>query len=100
MGQYFEWVNYGKREIMMTDPLPDGQKHQFRYAVNEGRTTPETSSSRVQRAVTDALMQTAAGSLSRRESRHVLPFMRLIIKPPQWGVSNDVGRCVSLLVDL
>lgn len=62
MGQYFEWVNYDKREIMMADLLPDGQKHQFRYAVNEGRTTPETSSSRGQRAATDALMQSAASS--------------------------------------
>lgn len=26
MGQYFEWVNYDKREIIMTDPWPNGQK--------------------------------------------------------------------------
>lgn len=26
MGQYFEWVNYDKREIIATDPWPNGQK--------------------------------------------------------------------------
>lgn len=26
MGQYFEWVNYDKREIIMIDPWPNGQK--------------------------------------------------------------------------
>lgn len=32
MGQYFEWVNYDKREIMATDPWPNGQKlHECTY---------------------------------------------------------------------
>ena len=32
MGQYFEWVNCDKREIIATDPWPNGQKlHECAY---------------------------------------------------------------------
>lgn len=32
MGQYFEWVNFDKREIIATDPWPNGQKlHECAY---------------------------------------------------------------------